>query len=160
MPFIERFLWAARVNHAICIKMSDGSQVYGNKGDYVLLTDDDDLVVVDKLQFAKEYQKILSQSEVNAIVHAIQVFENKEEELSKKDDTISIVESIKTTTPLSRFVKPIAPKNKRLPTKPLSQIQIETKPESNDDIPKEETLPEETIPKEVIPTEEEKNIYF
>jgi len=113
------FFWVARVNHAIYVKMSDGSQVFGNRGDYVVLNDDDDLIVVSKQQFNKEYQKILSHTEINAITHALTIFEEKE---------TSILDSIKLTTPLPKVWKPSAPRNKRPPSKPLSELEISTRP--------------------------------
>jgi len=70
LPKTNRLYWAAQIFHDFIFVNVDGEDQFGKKGDYLVMDNDEDLFLIPKRFFHKEYQKMLNSSDIQAVTVA------------------------------------------------------------------------------------------
>jgi hypothetical protein len=70
LPRHDRSYWAAQIFRNFVFVNVDGEDQFGKRGDYLVMDNDEDLFLIPKRFFHKEYQKMLTSSDIQAVTVA------------------------------------------------------------------------------------------
>jgi hypothetical protein len=84
----------------------------GERGDFVLLTNDDELLIIPKIHFNKEYQRTVTQSDLAAVSVALQIYNGEQLDV-KPPPKKEYFNNIRQSTPLRKVTRPKGQQQKK-----------------------------------------------